>query len=149
MSERNRNPDPHPALVRLAKPGNTDETEDVISIVGFVGPRAEDGPVRVYADEDGQRYLDITFEAFIDSEPVPDDERGRTRIYVKRELMVANTFGDPATDQAQMLQTLQGSIEGPSMSVWQFLPQNRLVAADMLGMLPEEEWRRYEPEGGP
>ena len=146
MSERNRNPDPHPALVRLAKPGNPDETEDVISIVGFVGLREPEDTVRVYADEEGQRFLDISFDDFVDSEPLPDDERGRTRIYVKRELMVANTFGDPETAQEQMLQTLRDSIDGPTMSVWQFLPQNRLVAAEMLGMLPEEEWRRYEEE---
>jgi hypothetical protein len=139
VSERNRNPDPHPVLVRLA-------SEDVVSLVGFVGPREPEGPVRLYADEDGQRYMDIPFEDFIDAEPVPYDERGRTRIYVKRDLMVANTFGDPQTQQMQVVQSLQDSIDGPTMSVWQFLPQNRLVAAEMLGMVPRDEWSGYEPE---
>ena len=144
MSERNRNPIPHPPLERLKKPDSDNETEDVISIVGYVGPRLEDGPLRLYADEEGQSYLEIPFEDFVDAEEISGDDR--MRIYVKRALMVANTFGEPDEEQAQVLQVLRDSIVGPPMSLWQFLPQNRLTAAEMLGMLPESERRYYDED---
>lgn len=140
MSERNRNPDPHPLLARLSKPESA-ETEDVISIVGFVGTRDPDGPLRLFADEEGQRYLDIPFDHLVDSEPVPYDDRGRTRVFVKRGLMTDNAF-----EAEDVLPALEEKLLGPPMSLWQFLPQNRLVAADMLGMLPEYERPRYEKE---
>ena len=152
MADRKRTPDPHPQLERLVKPDAAPEVEDVVALVGFVGPRDPEGPLRLYADEDGQRYIEIPFADFVDSEPVPDDKRQRTRIYVKRALMTDHTFGDPDPDpespQSQMLQNLQDAVVGPTLSLWQFLPQNRLVAAELLGMLPEVEWRRFEPETG-
>jgi hypothetical protein len=144
VSERNRNPDPHPVLDRLKRPESENETEDVISIVGFVGPRPENGPLRLFADEEGQSYLEIPFEDFVDAEEIPGDDR--MRIYVKRQLMVANTFGDPGVQQAQVLQALHNSVLGPPMSLWQFLPQNRLTAAEMLGMLPAYERRYYDED---
>lgn len=147
---RNRNPDPHPQLERLTIEDDAPGIEDVISLVGFVGPRDPEGPLRLYADEEGQRYLEIPYDDFVDAEPL-GDERQRTQVWVRRALMTDDTFGDPAPDgpQAEMLQMMQDSIVGPTLSLWQFLPQNRLVAAEMLGMLPDVEWRRYELETGP
>jgi hypothetical protein len=139
VSERNRNPNPHPVLDRLRREGTDSETEDVISLVGYIGPRLPDGPMRLFADEEGQSYLEFEFADFLDAEEIPGDDR--VRIYVTRAAMVANTFGDPAGQQSDVLQALHDSVVGPPMSLWQFLPQNRLVAAEMLGMLP-----RYEDE---
>ena len=137
MSVRNRNPDPHPVLDRLTKPDSGGETEDVISILGYVGPRLEDGPLRLFADQEGQRYLEIPFEDFVDAEPVAGDER--MRIYVKRQVMVEDAF------EEDVLDALEAKLLGPPMSLWQFLPENRFTAAGMLGMLPEEV-RDYEEE---
>ena len=138
MSERNRNPDPHPVLDRLKKADSDNETEDVISVVGFVGPRDPEGPLRLFADEEGQRYLEIPFEDFVDAEPIPDDER--MRIYVNRQVMVEDAF------EADVLDALGGKLVGPPMSLWQFLPENRLVAAGMLGMLPDYEGPDHDEE---
>lgn len=140
MSERNRNPDPHPVLDRLKRPDTDNDTEDVISIVGYVGPRVADGPLRLYADEEGQSYLEIPFEDFVDAEPIPDDERMRMRIYVRRQLMVDNAF------EEDVLEALNAKRCGPPMSLWQYLPQNRLTAAFMLDMLPRFERRDYDED---
>lgn len=144
MSVRNRNPDPHPLAEALRVP-DTDDAEDVLSIVGFVGPRDDPGgPVRLFADPECQRYLDIPFDEFIHADEVPYDELGRTQIYVKRAFMAQDLFAQ--RDGASVQQAIEDAIVGLGMSTWQFLPQNRIVAAGMMGMLPEEERRRYEEE---
>ena len=43
---------------------------------------------------------------------------------------------------------LDGMLHGAGMSTWAFLPENRLVAADLLGLLPRAEAYRYEEEAG-
>lgn len=142
MSERNRNPNPHPVLDRLKKDGTENETEDVISLVGYIGPRLADGPMRLFADEEGQSFLEFEFDDFVDAEEISGDER--MRIYVKRKALVDNAF------EEDVLDALAPKVVGRPMSLWQFLPQNRLVAAEMLGMLPAYERRVLdEDEGAP
>ncbi len=139
MSERNRNPDPYPVLERLKQPASDNETEDVIAIEGFVGPRLEDGPLRLFADEYGQRFLEIPFDDFIDAEPIPDDER--MMVYVKRQVMVDDLF-----DAENVLEALEAQRNGPPLSLWPFIPENRLIAAELLGMLPGQSRSYYEEE---
>ena len=129
MSERNRTPNVHPVLARLNVPETDLETEDVVAIMGFVGPRDPEGPLRLFADKDGQRFLEIPFDDFVDAEEIPGDER--MLIYVKRELMVQDLF-----DVEAVLQALEQEMDGPPLSLWAFIPENRLTAAEGLGMLP-------------
>lgn len=145
MSERNRDPDPHPSVSRLVKPGTVNEPEDVISIVGFNAERDEHGTLRLFAEEECQRYLDIPDGDFIHAEAVAGDERGRMRIYVRRDLMTRNLFGTDEETEA-VLACIDGGIVGAGLSTWQFLPQNRVVAAGLMGMLEEDERYRYEEE---
>jgi hypothetical protein len=133
VSERNRDPQPHPLVLRLSQ-------EDVIELVGLVGERGEDGTMRVFADEDLQRWMDVPDAALVDTEPVPDDPRGRTRVWVRRDAWAADAFTDGAED------CLDEAIDGPGMSTWQFLPQSRIVAAEMMGLLARTELWRYEEE---
>ena len=140
MSERNNNPEPHPLVRALGSTGN--EVEDVIALVGFVGDVGSDGNRRLFADEHLQRYMDIPADDFIHAEALPDDELGRMRVYVRREQWAAQpAFSDGALD------ALDAEVNGARMSTWAFLPDDRVVAARMLGLLPDDEWCRYEETG--
>ena len=143
MGERNRNPDPHPLVASLTRDNTVNETEDVISLVGFPAAREQAGPLRLFADEDLQRYMDIPDDGFVHAEPLPDDDRGRWRVYVTRATMIETAFDEDAPGE------LDGMLHGAGMSTWAFLPENRLVAADLLGLLPRAEAYRYEEEAGP
>jgi hypothetical protein len=140
VSDRNDDPEPHPLVVRLTSTGN--DVEDVISLVGFVGLEA-DGNRRIFADAGLQRYLDIPATDLIHAEELPEEEGGRMRVYVRREAMNAAIFDDGT------LEALEGKILGARMSTWQFLPENRIVAAEVLGLLPRAELWRYEEEEAP
>lgn len=137
MPDRNTTPEPHPVIQLLTVEGSND-AEDSMSLIGYVGKRGSNGELRLFADEEAQRYMDIPAEDFIHAEEIPDDEHGRMRIYVKRAMMVQEAFGPDAENE------LKNAIVGPKMSVWQFLPDNRIIAAGVLGMLPPDHV--YEEE---
>ena len=140
MSERNNNPKPHPLVRALGNTGN--EVEDVIALVGLVGDVDDDRNRRLFADEHLQRYMDIPEADFIHAEALPDDELGRMRVYVRREQWAAQ----PAFTEGA-LNALDAQVDGARMSTWAFLPDDRIVAARLLGLLPDDEWRRYEETG--
>ena len=136
---RNTTPDPHPLIDLLSAPDSND-AEDAMSLIAYVGRRGPNGELRLFADREAQRFLDIEEADFIHAEEIPEDEHGRMRIYVKRSAMVEEAFDSDAEA------ALESAIVGPKMSVWQFLPENRIIAAGMLGMLPAESEESYETE---
>jgi hypothetical protein len=126
-SDNPRNPDPvpHPVVLRLQR-SDGEETEDVIALVGFVGPRRDDH-VRIFPDPSYQRWLAIPADAIVDSEPAED---GRTFIWVTGDAMRAEMFTDNA------LAALDAELmPGGGMSTWNLLPDTRYVAAGMLDLL--------------
>jgi hypothetical protein len=138
VANRNTNPEPHPLIQLLTIEGSND-AEDSMVLVGFIGHRGPQGELRLFADRQAQRYLDIPETDIIHAEEIPEDELGRMRIHVRRGVMVEQAFDTAAEDE------LKAAIIGPGMSVWQFLPENRIIAAGMFGMLPEES-RGYEEQ---
>ena len=110
----------------------------MIALVGFVGDVGSDASRRIFSDENLQRYMDIPEDEFVHAEELPDDELGRMRVYVRREQWAEPAFSEEALDE------LDRTVNGAGMSTWAFLPDNRIVAAHMLGLLDEDEWRRYE-----
>lgn len=122
---RKPDPTPHPVVVRLQR-SDRQETEDVIALVGFIGPR-QDGHVRIYPDAGYQRWLAIPADSIVDSEPGDD---GRTVIWVTGEAMRADMFTDNALAALDAELTPRGG-----MSTWNLLPETRYVAAGMLDLL--------------
>ena len=125
----------------MSERNSDNDVEDVIALVGFMGDVGPDGNRRIFADENRQCYMDIP-DDLIRAEELPGDELGRMRVYVRREQWAAQpAFNDDALD------ALDATVNGAGVSTWAFLPDNRIVAAQMLGLLAEDEWRRYEEAG--
>jgi hypothetical protein len=144
MSDRNPSPDPHPLVTRLTREG-TDETEDVVALVGFVGTTPS-GCVRLYSPESQlQRYLDLPADQIVDSRPVdPDDELSPTLVWVRRATMVEPMFTPDA------LTALEAEFTGCGMSTWPLVPDTRLVAASLLDLLVDllPGWEETDYQGG-
>jgi hypothetical protein len=152
VSDRERFPDPDPVVARLRE-GPTD-AEDVLALVGFVGPgrmppgEDEGAPpdderrsLRMHADTDLQRWLEIPRDAVVHSQQVePGEDLTRSIVWVKRPEMNEPILSD---DQAD---ALDRALDPAPLSGWNLIPETRLVAASMLGLLPYEEG--WDEKGG-
>src|SRR5690348_10969347 len=97
------------------------DVEDVIALVGILGDPEPDGSRRIFADETRERYMDITGDAFDHADELPGDELGRMRVFVKRKPWAGHAFTEHA------LSHLEDTVDGPGMSMWALLPDNRIV----------------------
>ena len=115
----------------LDESGNT---KDVMALVGYVGPGRGDD-VRLYSDFDGQRWMDIPLDQIAHQARLEDVERdpatpGRSVVWVQREWMNGHVFREDAlTDFGE-------EFVDSWMSTWQLIPNTRMVAAEMLDLLP-------------
>jgi hypothetical protein len=136
---RNPSPEPDPLVTRLTRVEN--ETEDVVALVGFIGPQRE-GHFRLYADRHLQRWLEIPVGNVKDSVRIDTEDPlgGRTIVWVDRDVMVGPVFDDG------VFEAMQSHFVDGWMSTWPLIPDNRLVAAEILGLLPS--WETAEIEEG-
>jgi hypothetical protein len=137
VSTRAPDPDPNPIVSRLIREGS--ETEDVVALIGFLGPVTDDSAAshrRIYPDLFYQRWLELPTNVILDSAPIDADAPGgRTVVWVKREAMRAPIFNpDIAVDELIAEHFVDGG-----MSTWSFLPDSRYDAARMLNLLAREE----------
>jgi hypothetical protein len=137
VSDRNPRPKPDPLVTRLTREGN--ETEDVVALVGFIGPQRGRN-LRIYADRHLQRWLEIPSANVKDSIRVDTDDPlgGRTVIWVDRAAMTGPVFDDA------VLKAMQRHFVDGWMSTWPLIPDDRYVAAELLGLLPSWETAEYE-----
>jgi len=115
----------------LDESGNT---KDVMALVGYVGPGRGDD-VRLYSDFDGQRWMDIPLDQIAHHAPLEDVEGGPVRpgrsvVWVQREWMNGHVFREDA------LIDFGEEFVDSWMSTWQLIPDTRMVAAEMLDLLP-------------
>jgi len=130
------NPPPDPIVGRLGDPANLPDTEDVLALIGFVGP-GRDGGLRIHADRDLQRWLEIPAGATKDSQQIdPGDELSRSVVWVDRQTMLLPIFTPAQSDG------LDEAFAGAPLSTWNLIPETRLVAAQLLDLIP------YGEEGG-
>lgn len=110
--------------------------EDVIALIGYVGVGVG-GNVRLCADLSFQRWLDLPQGAVRDSVPLnaADPAAGRTVVWVTRQSMKDPIFDD----SVDLVPVLEGAFADAGMSVWPLLPDSRYVAAELLGLLAQEE----------
>jgi hypothetical protein len=144
VSERDPNPAPNPLVTRLTKAGSENETEDVVALIGFVGP-GRDGHFRLYPELQLQRWLDLPAGEIVDSHPVDADDplESRTVVWVKRAAMIAPIFNETA------VRALEAEFADDGwMSTWPLIPDSRLVAARILDLIAPGPEGEYE-EGGP
>jgi hypothetical protein len=148
-----RDPDPPEAAIveRLRRPDDEIDTEDVIALVGFVGP-GKDGDLRLYPDANLQRWMDFRPSDIVDSQPLhpdPEDDRrgrsaleGRHVVWVRQETMIDQPVFDPeALSQADF------PFVGSEMSTWPLIPHDRYIAAQLLDLVPSGD-ERHGHNGG-
>jgi hypothetical protein len=140
VSERERNPTPHPVACRLRRQASND-TEDVVALVGFLGAWETGAPFRLYSDLSFQRWMEFPDdpEVVVDTWQNPADVSGRLTIWVNREVLLQPIASD------EVVNALEDGLGG-GMSAWPFVPENRLVAASLLGLVPR--WADGEYEEG-
>jgi hypothetical protein len=132
LSDRVPNPPSSRIVSRLLKDGSDTETEDVMALVGYVGP-GRDGDVRLYPDLDFHRWMDFRREDIVDSSPLdagPAGLEGRTVVWVRRASMLDPVF------KPESLEDFEDDFAGSWMSTWPLIPETRLVAAEILDLIP-------------
>jgi hypothetical protein len=136
VSPRHVPPTTDPIVERLGDPENLPDAEDVIKLIGFVGP-GRPGSFRIHPDGDLQRWLEIPEDALVDSQQVdPGDELSRSAIWVDRETMLQPILDEDVIEEvlAQVKELL-----GPApLSIWNLIPETRLEAARLLELIPYE-----------
>lgn len=145
---RTPNPTPDPIVGRLLKqerPGETD-AEDVLALVGFVGPGRQDGR-RIHPDRHLQRWLELPDGAIVDSQRIDsEDELSRSVVWVRRSVMTEPVLQADVDDGLfdQVLELLDSA----PFSAWNLLPETRMVAARLLGLIPYGDEPEQTGEGG-
>jgi hypothetical protein len=133
---REREPDPHPIVTRLIKEGSEDEIEDVVPLIGYLGPIVGPSDARhrhIYPELGYQRWLDLPMDKIVDTAPYDSD--GRMVVWVERAAMRAPMF-DP---QVELEPLLAQHFKDFGMSTWPLLPDSRYEAAEMLDLLVRVE----------
>ena len=137
MNGRNTNPTDDPIVARLRQAESID-AEDVIALIGFVG-QGRNGTFRVFPDLEQQRWLEIP--AIIDSQRLdPDDVLSKSIVWVDRPTMmkpIQDLFDQEQTGQLDAL------LQVPPFSTWNLIPETRLVAASLLGLIAYDDGREY------
>jgi hypothetical protein len=132
VNGRVTNPPPSPIVTRLISPDSDTETEEVMALVGYVGPGPGSDVTRLYPDLDLQRWMDFPEDDIVDSAPLDGDDvegGGRTVVWVRQETMFLPVFTQAA------LRNLEENFAGSEMSVWPFIPATRYVAAQLLDLV--------------
>lgn len=139
---RTPNPAPDPVVERLRKAGTENESEDVLALVGYVGP-GRPGHLRIHADDDLRRWLDIPEGDIVDSARVDleDPLGGRTMVWVNRDAMQLPLFSDAVLD------ALEAEFANGAMSTWPLIPDSLQVAAEILDLLVRRPDREAEQGG--
>jgi hypothetical protein len=126
---------PNSDIIERLRDDETGQPMEVTALVGFIGS-GRGGAVRVYPDEEGQRWMDVPLERVVSYASFGEvDARrpGRTVVWVDREWMRDPVFREDAlTDFSAFF-----AEEDSWISTWQLIPASRLVAADMLGLLAD------------
>lgn len=106
---------------------------ETIALVGYVGVGIGDPPdVRLYPDADFARWMDIPQAKVVTSAPLSTFGSGRlqrTVVWVHAEFILEPVFNEGAVD-------FTDAFVSSEISTWQLLPATRLVAAQMLDLLP-------------
>jgi hypothetical protein len=133
VSPRIPTPPADPIVDRLTQPENRPETEDVIELVGYIGPGRGDG-FRIYPDRALQRWIEVP--AVVDSQRIdPDDELSQSVIWVKRQTMLEPIFqGEPGQSDGR-LDTVAEVLADAPFSTWNLIPETRLAAAQLLDLI--------------
>jgi hypothetical protein len=145
---RNRFPDPDPIVGRLHRNETGPDAEDVVALVGYIGPGRlppdadpddpEQRPLRIFADNELSRWLDVPRGAVVDTQRVnEEDELSPSVIWVDRPTMFAEIDWGPVTE------VLDNSDFKPPLSTWNLIPETPLVAASLMGMLWHGEGGDY------
>ena len=133
-----RDPTPPPARVLPDLRTPEGPVEAVVDVVGYVG-EADDPEafVRMHPERDFQAFMDFSVDDIVTSSPLnPDDPLGKAVVWVLSDsLMHVDVFSENAES------VLEGELVGPRMSVWNFLPASRYVAAVLMGLIREHEGR--------
>ena len=137
MSPRVPDPPPDPIVDRLGDPANEPDTEDVIALNGFIGPGAAGG-FRIHPDRDLQRWVEVP--AIVDSQQLnPGDALSRSVVWVDRQTMLEEIFeASPGVSDGR-LDDVKRALADPPFSTWNLIPETRLAAAELLGLLPYGE----------
>ena len=129
-------------IVELLLREDSPETKDVMALVGFVGPgRGSD--VRLYPDIDLQRWMDIPVEAIVAHKPLEEvntGRPGRTIVWVHRDAMFEPVFKPAVLTEPEFADLFDSSW----ISTWPLLPHTRLVAAEMLDLVPHLAYSRKD-----
>jgi hypothetical protein len=136
VNSRISNPPDDPIVGRLRKP-NSRAVEDVISLVGYVGPGEQEGRVRIFANRDLVNWIEVP--EIIDSQPVtPGDELSPSVVFVAREMMLKPIFETEAGEDDGRLDAVTAAFGDVPFSTWNLIPETRYIAARLLGMIPYE-----------
>jgi hypothetical protein len=103
----------------------------VLALVGFVGS-GNGTDVRLYPDVDFGRWMDIPAADVVSHTALTTFNPGRlqrTVIWVDANTMLAPVF-------RQGRPVFTGAFVGSEISTWQLIPSTRLLAAEMLDLLP-------------
>jgi hypothetical protein len=126
-------PPPDPIVGRLRREGSSFELEDVLALVGYVGPGKDDDHFRMFPDESRQLWLELPDSISVDSEP--DELPGRAKVWVRREEMHAPMFKEDS-----VLDALADQFDGDAgMSTWNLIPDSIYMGAAMLELVADEE----------
>jgi hypothetical protein len=140
---RNPTPDPDPLVGDLLDPGNEPDAEDVVVLIGFLGPGRQAGSYRIHADRGLQRWLEVP--GLIHSRRIDaEDELSRSVVWVDRQMMLEPIFENEQGENDGRLGAVAESLEDAPFSSWNLIPETRLVAAGLLGLIAYGE----EEEGG-
>ena len=108
-------------------------SEEPMALVGFVGNGATSNEIRLYPDIDFRRWMDIPLGEILHWVPLPNLNPGRlerTVVWVTSAWLRGPVFNPAAVIN------LNANFAGSAMSTWQFVPDTRLLAAQMLDLLP-------------
>jgi hypothetical protein len=108
-------------------------TKDVMALVGFAGP-GNDGCFRLYPDVNYQRWLEIPDSEVEFDAPLTDFNPGRPSrriVWVKSKWLLAPMFDVALSDEIEGYFTANSR-----MSTWPLVPGSRLVAAEVLDLVP-------------
>jgi hypothetical protein len=123
-------------IIEALRDSETGDVKDVMALVGYVGPGRDDA-VRLYSDFGGQRWMDIPIDqiahqAALEDVEGPSVRPGKRVVWVQREWMNDPVFQEEALGPGDFEELFVDSW----MSTWQLIPDTRMVAAEMLDLLP-------------
>jgi hypothetical protein len=145
VSPRNPRPEADPIVADLLDTDNHPATEDVIALIGFVGPGRQEGSFRIHPDRGLQRWIEapVVHSARVE----PADELSRTVVWVDRQIMMEPIFEDPHGESDGRLGAVAEALEDAPFSTWNLIPETRLVAASLLGLIAYGEEEEAGGEG--